>query len=194
MPAEIARDLCILRAMSSGDPVERFERWLEELARKWERYLARDPQVPLPPERERTALERRLHEMSRHESRSSAEQFRLEQLLHRFATYNQLWQRMLRDREEARAAAGAAARALNASAAAPVAGDSDEYETVFRRYTAALDKAGKPSAVGLESFREALEAQRRQLEGKGARVEGFEVVAEGANVKVRARVRRGRQE
>ncbi|MFI5165222.1 MAG: hypothetical protein ACHQQS_01235 [Thermoanaerobaculales bacterium] len=179
--------------MSSVDPVERFERWLEELARKWERFFARDPQVPLPPERERAALDRRLKEMSQRESRSSAEQFRLEQLLHRFATYNQLWQRMLREREEARAASGAAVRALNVQPPAPVPDNGEEYQRVFARYTAALGQKGKPAAVNFARFRDVLEKQRYDLESQGAKVEGFDVVEDGPNVKVRARVRRGRQ-
>ncbi len=179
--------------MGAADAVGRFEQWLEELARKWERYFARDPHVPLPPERERAALERRLKEMSRRESRTSAEQFRLEQLLYRFATYNQLWQRMLRGREEARAASGAAARALNAERAASVADDGDEYERVFARYAAVLGQMGKAAPVSFGRFREVLEKQRRDLEGQGATVEGFDVFEDGPNVRVRARVRRGRQ-
>jgi len=183
----------MLRTMSALDTVARFEQWLEELARKWERFFARDPHVPLPPERERAALERRLKEMSRRESKTSVEQFRLEQLLHRFATYNQLWQRMLREREEARAASGAAARALNAERPAPVPNKGEEYEAVFASYAAALGNQGKAAPVGFGRFREVLEKQRRDLESGGAIVEGFDVVEDGPNVRVRARVRRGRQ-
>jgi hypothetical protein len=48
--------------------------------------------------------------------------------------------------------------------------------------------------VGFDSFRQTLEQQRRQLEDRGSVVEGFEVVEDGTHVRVRARVRRGRQE
>ena len=185
--------LCILAGVSSGDVVGQLERRLEELARRWERYFARDRQVPTPPEGERADLERRLRELSRHEARSAADQFRLEQLLHRFATYNQMWQRMLRDREEARAGGVPARPAPNERAAGPVPGVSDGYRAVFDRYVDALSKAGRPPAVGFEGFRESLEQQRRQLEAHGTVVEGFDVVDTGAEVRVRARVRRGRQ-
>ncbi len=92
--------------MNSPDHVSQLEHWLEDLTRKWERFFARDPKVPVPPDRERSALERRLREVSRGDPRTTAESFRMEQLLQRFMVYNQLWQRQLRDREEARANAG----------------------------------------------------------------------------------------
>jgi hypothetical protein len=193
MPSD-AGGLCILAGVSNGDLVSQLDRQLEELARKWERFFARDRQVPTPPERERTELERRLRELSRYEGRASADQFRMEQLLHRFATYNQMWQRMMRDREEARGGAAGAARPPNAPAPAPVGGVSDEYQGVFSRYVDALGKSGKEASVGFDSFRQTLEQQRRQLEDRGSVVEGFEVVEDGTQVRVRARVRRGRQE
>jgi predicted ribosome quality control (RQC) complex YloA/Tae2 family protein len=186
--------LCILEGVSNGGVVGQLEGTLEDLARKWERFFAHDRHVPTPPEKEREALERRLREVSREEKRSAADQFRLEQLLHRFTTYNQLWQRLLREREEARKAASAMARAANETGAAPVPDAGDEYRKVFSTYAAALSKTGKKASVDYARFRETLEQQRRQLEGRGSVVEGFEVVEEGTQVRVRARVRRGRQE
>jgi len=186
--------LCILAAVSNGDLVGQLDRRLEELARRWERFFARDRQVPTPPERERTELARHLRELSRYEGRTSAEQFRMEQLLHRFATYNNLWQRMMREREEARMEVGSVAHPPNKPAPAPVGAVSDEYQGVFARYVDALKKSGREAAVGFDSFKQTLEQQRRQLESGGSVVEGFEVVEDGAQVRVRARVRRGRQE
>jgi hypothetical protein len=180
--------------VSIGNVVGQLERSLEELARKWERFFAHDRNVPTPPERERETLERRLREVSREELHTAAEQFRMEQLLHRFTTYNQLWQRLLREREEARKAAGSAARAANETAPTSVPEKGDEYHGVFSRYAAALTKAGKKVPVDYTRFRETLEQQRRQLEGRGSVVEGFEVVEEGTQVRVRARVRRGGKE
>jgi hypothetical protein len=186
--------LCILAGVSNGDLVGQLDRRLEELARRWERYFARDRHVPTPPEKERAELERRLRELSRYEARSSAEQFRFEQLLHRFATYNQLWQRMLREREEARAEVGGTARPANEKRPATVGKVNDEYRGVFSQYVAALEKTGKRAPVGFEDFQQKLEHQRHQLEARGSVVEGFEVVASDSEVRVRARVRRGRQE
>ena len=186
--------MCILAGVTNGDVVGQLERRLEELARRWERYFARDRLVPTPPERERAELEQRLRELSRHEARAAADRFRLDQLLHRFATYNQMWQRMLRDREEARAGAAAPPSEPNGKAAAPVRTVSDDYRGVFSRYVDALRKTGHEAGVGFDGFRATLEQQRRTLEAGGAVVEGFEVVEAGSQVRIRARVRRGRQQ
>ena len=184
---------CILLAMAAPDLVGGLERWLVELARKWERFFANDRQVPVPPERDRAALEQRLREMSRAELPTAAERFRQDQLMHRFATLNQLWQRQLRQREEARQGAAAARRALNDPPPPPVSDSGEEYRRVFGQYIEALGRAGKGAPVGIDRFRDALETQRRQFEAQGSEVEGFEVVVEGERVRVRARVRRGRQ-
>ena len=168
------------------------DRWLEELARRFERFFAKDPHVPVPPERERLALERRLRDVSRREASSVAEQFRREQLLHRFSSYNLLWQRLLREREEARGVAASATRAANIQPPPPVA-EKDEFRAVFDTYLAAQRRSGRAGAVGYDRFCQALDLQRRQLVERGAHVEGFEVVEDGSGVKVRARVRRGRQ-
>jgi hypothetical protein len=172
-------------------PVE-LGRWLEELARKWERFFAHDPHVRVPPERERDALERRLRELSRQEAPTPAEDFRVQQLLHRFSTFNALWQRQLRDRETSRKGMTAPPAEINAARRAPVGAVEDEYEQLHAAYVGALRAAGGAGTVNLDRFRETLLTQRRAMEERGAVVEGFDVVQEGTQVKIRARVRRGR--
>lgn len=179
--------------MGAPDLIGGLERWLVELARKWERFFAGDRQVPVPPERERAALERQLREASRAELPTAAERFRLDQLLHRFAALNQLWQRQVRQREEARQGAAALQRALNDPSPPPVSDTGDEVRSVFQAYVEALGRIGKGAPVGFDRFRDALEQQRRQLEAQGSEVEAFDVTSDGDRVRVRARVRRGRQ-
>jgi len=175
---------------SVNPDVAQLERWLEDLARRWERYFARDPKVPRPPERERGALERRLRDVSREDIRSTVIQFRLEQLLHRFATYTSLWQRQLREQEESRTAARTR-RLANEGAPASVSSAGDDYRTLHESYVGALRASGSDASINEERFRQVLEQQRRALEARGAVVEGFEVVSDGGQVKLRARVRRG---
>ncbi len=170
--------------------VARLEGLLEQLVRRWERFVSRDPSVPVPPERERARLEQLLREVSREEGRTTAEQFRLEQLQHRFSTLSQLWQRHVRDREEVRRPGAAAPEAPNAAPAAPV--HRDEFGTLFATYAAELLVLGKKPNLDSAAFRRALEGQRRQLEDKGFEVDGFEVTRSGDDVKVRAQVRRRR--
>ncbi len=183
-------DRCKLCSVAT-DVLTQLEHWLVELARKWERYISRDPQVPLPPERERAALERRLKEVSRQEMRTAAERFRVEQLLHRFSTFNQLWIRQLRDREVGTTKAEVGRAAPNARASLAVPPPRDEYSALHAHYAELLGRTGG-TPVPVEEFRSALEAQRRQLEQQGAVVEGFDVAEMGGRVRIQARVRRGR--
>jgi hypothetical protein len=178
--------------MNPADLVNDLNRRLDELARRWERFFARDPKVRTPPEPERIALERRMRELSRLEAPTAADDFRVQQLLYRFSTLNAHWQRQLRDREESRKRVAAAEEDANAARRASVPPAGDEYETLHAAYTAALRATGVAGTVSLDRFRDSLLAQRRALEARGAVVEGFDVVQEGAAVKLRARVRRGR--
>jgi len=176
--------------MAEERNVARLEALLEQLVRRWERFVSHDPSVPVPPERERARLEQLLREVSREEGRSTAEQFRLEQLQHRFSTLSQLWQRYVRDREEVRRPAAVLPEPPNAAPAAPV--HLDEFGALFARYAAELQTVGKRPTLDAAAFRKALEVQRRQLEEKGFEVDGFEVTRAGNEVKVRARARRRR--
>lgn len=174
--------------MDNGINVAQLESLLEQLARRWERFVSRDPQVPFPPERERARLEQLLREVSREEGRSTAEQFRLEQLQHRFSKLSQLWQRQVREREEVRRGSVAIPGAANVAPAAPV--HRDEYGELFAAYAAQLQAVGRRPTLDAASFGKALQAQRQQLEEKGFDVDGFEVTRVGDEVKVRARARR----
>ena len=179
---------------SPAEIVNQLHRWLDELSRKWERFFVHDPQVPLPPERERAALERQLREISRAEFRQTQRNSSVStSSCIAFATYNTLWQRQLREREEARQAGRAAVAASAANAPAPAAVDvanGDEFSALHARYLEELQASGATASVNFERFRQTLETQKRLLEERGVTVEGFDVVREGAQVKLKARVRR----
>ena len=185
-------DRCKLCSVAA-DVLAELERWLVELARKWERYVSHDPQVPVPPERERAALERRLREVSRLELRTAAERFRVEQLLHRFSTFNQLWIRQLRDREVGAPKVELGRPTPNALPSSPVPPPRDEYAQLHAHYMELLGRTGG-TPMSLDRFRSALEAQRQQLEQQGAVVEGFDVAETSGRVRIQARVRRGRDQ
>jgi hypothetical protein len=181
-------------AVTVADPISELGRWLDELARKWERFFARDPHVPQPPEREKAALERRLRALSLEEFSATADKFRVQQLLARYATYSNLWQRQLRGREEMRGVrAEGRLPPPNVSPQANVATGDEDLAGLHGRYVESLRDAGGSGEVSLAAFSDAVAAQRRALEQKGAHVEGFDIVTEAGQVKVRARVRRGRK-
>ncbi len=175
-----------------ADEIGRLETMLAELVRRWERYAARDPQVPLPPEKERLILERHLRRLAAEENLSSATRFRLDQLLHRFASYNQLWQRQLRTRELGSAGESRKQPRPNVAAPPPVPTVQDEVAALHARYAEVVRRRGA-QPMELERFRAVLSAQRAQLEAQGHVVEGFDVTDVDGQARISARVRRGRK-
>src|SRR5512139_3958851 len=102
--------------MNLGEQLALIERAMQALIRDWERFFAGDLRVP--PHDDSDRLGRRLRLLAEDSGGSRVDRFRLEQLQHRFQTYLQNWERMLRDREEGRARTGAAARTPAAEVAA----------------------------------------------------------------------------
>lgn len=175
-----------------GERVTMLEREFRDLVTKWERFFAGDLRVP--PMNERTALERRLRRLS--ESPGNArrvDQFRLENLQHKFMTYAQNWERMLREREEGRGRAFVVGRgavpappsAANARPAASV--HSGEGESLFDRYQAAKAALGQSVATDREAFEAKIAAQREALEARLGGAVRFEVKVEDGKVKLAAR-------
>jgi hypothetical protein len=184
--------------MQGGVDVSVLERALEALIKDWERFFGGVRQVP--PQIERARLERRLRHYDDDSLRGAA-RFRLQQLQHRFSTYAQMWDRMLREREEGRgrsagmlrAAARAAApgarteRAEEANAEPAPAVDSGGKDDLYERFVAAKRQIGQTVRVDADAFTSQIDAQRRQLEQKLGTEVRFDVVVDGDKVKLAAR-------
>ena len=180
------------------------ERALQDLIKEWERFFAGTRRTPPQTERERIARRlRMLMDPNQHALRN-VEHFRVEQLQHRFMTYSQMWERMLREREEGRGRSIAAKRAavrvgapskpLSSSGSASGANaspgtsvDQDSAAALFERYAAAKRSLGQSVGVDEKAFAAQVNAQRRSMEarlGSGVR---FEVVVDEGRVKLTAR-------
>ena len=70
---------------------------------------------------------------------------------------------------------------------------TDDVADLHERYLEAVSATGKRGGIALERFRAAVVGQQRALEERGSTVEGFDIVIENGSVKVRARVRRGKE-
>jgi hypothetical protein len=188
--------------MSMMEQITTIEQRFKLLIREWERFFAGD--IRVPPEKERKDLERRLRMLTERPSHRRMEQYRLEQLQHRFMTYVQMWERMLREREEGRGRfpirrPGApappppkpAAKAPNAGAAASVKDDSGG---LYERYAAAKRKTGEKLAVDQKTFMSQIASQREKLEARLGQKVRFDVVVEGGKVKLAARKTSGKKE
>lgn len=168
--------------MELGTQIATLEQELGKLIREWERFFAGDRRTPPQPERDR--FNRRLRLIA-DRGRRPVDQFKLEQLQHRFATYVALWERQLREREEGRGLAAAAGRRPNVSPALSVddLGDDD----IYQRYAKAKGTLGQSVKVDREAFLEQVEAQRARLESKLGRQVELDVVVDGDRVKLAAR-------
>lgn len=198
--------------------VVQLERGLDELARRWDRFLGHEPGATMPGLAEIDSLEQRIRQAALGHAVSPAEQARLAQLSSRFGTKAGGWRQLARAAEQQRAAAPAAKPAARPQAApaaprpaapavapaaahtsgAPAAGPPtagvpparmEEYRHLFARYQAVMERAGETLPTSLERFVRELEEQRRRLEERGTAVVGFDIVREASGVHVRPRTR-----
>jgi hypothetical protein len=169
------------------------ERALQEHIRKWERYFSGVDRVPPQDEKER--INRRIRRLAEQTVNRRAEQFRIEQLQHRFMTYSQNWERMLREREEGRAVQPHTDHELrqpaatNAPAAAAV--DRTDESSLFDRYRSAKKERGLDVGVDRETFEKQITEQRRKIEERLGRRVRFDVQIEGDKVRVVAKKKKG---
>jgi hypothetical protein len=171
------------------------ERALQEHIRKWERFFSGIDKVP--PESERTRIGRRIRVLSEQTINRRAEQFRIEQLQHRFMTYSQNWERMLRLREEGRTFQGHTNPELRKPTApdspSPPPVDDSGAESLFDRYVAARSEQGLTVSVDRDTFDEQIALQRQRIEDRVGRKVHFEVRVEDGNVRVVARKEKQRK-
>ncbi|MEO8503254.1 MAG: MXAN_5187 C-terminal domain-containing protein [Acidobacteriota bacterium] len=93
--------------MANDDTLERIDRGIQTLRIEFERFFAGGTRVP--PEDLRLKLALDLRNLRNSNITSAADNFRLSTLEARFNTYNELFNRRLREREEGRTAAAMAA-------------------------------------------------------------------------------------
>ena len=179
--------------------ITKLEHDFQELAKEWERFFA--GVVRVPPEKQRIAYGRQLRRIAEAGGLGSTDQFRFQQLQHKFSTYSAMWERMLREREEGRGRSLSHLRAASRAGAPtpPPAAKPDTMRTrsvdkgkgddLYETFMSAKKRLGQSSSLKRDAFEAQLESQRKQIESRlGHRVR-FEVVVEGDKVKLTARKR-----
>lgn len=166
---------------------ERFERELRSLQIEFEKFF--NGALPQPPEEHRQRLADELRRLRNAPQMSSADAFRLGGLEARFNSYNELFNRRVRDREEGRTAQ--AARVASTPRFDPEAGvtvrgklDPDAVEALF----AGLCRGAEPPRFDLDTFGRFLEKQLDQIRSKtGREAVQFRVEREGSQVRLKAK-------
>jgi hypothetical protein len=171
------------------EQIAMLERALKEHIRKWEMYFSGVDRVP--PQEQRERINRRIRLLAEQTVNRRAEQFRIEQLQHRFQTYSQNWERMLREREEGRAVQPHTdhelRRPATANDAAASSVDKAEESSLFDRYRTAKSDRGLDVGVDRETFDQQIAEQRKKIEERLGRKVRFEVQIEDDKVRVVAR-------
>lgn len=162
---------------------------LQRHIRKWEMYFSGVER--LPPQDERERINRRIRLLAEQTVNRRAEQFRIEQLQHRFMTYSQNWERMLREREEGRTAHFRADHELRSSEATNDMGtpsvDNSDEGSLFDRYQIAKSERGLEIGVDRETFDQQIAEQRKKIEERLGRKVRFDLQIEDDKVRVVAR-------
>jgi len=175
--------------MELTEQIAILERALKEHIRKWDMFFSGVQKVP--PQTEKDRIARRLRLLSEETINRRADQFRIEQLQHRFMTYSQNWERMLREREEGRSAGTHANPEAGGPAMPNVSRESSvdttEGDALFDQYCAAKDKHGHNVGVDRATFDEQIAVQRKKIEERLGTKVRFQVRVEDGNVRVVAR-------
>jgi hypothetical protein len=177
--------------MDLTDSIALVENALRDLIRDWERFFAGDLKVP--PQAKHDRISGRLRSLSEHSIQRRADQFRVDQLQHRFMAYAMNWERMLREREEGRgrfapAAQAKAAEAANPTNAAPTESvDQRTGDSLYDRYVAAKREHGQEVGADRAAFEAQLAAERAKLEDRLGEKVRFDVLVEDGKVKLAAR-------
>jgi hypothetical protein len=177
--------------MNLADSIALVENALRDLIRDWERFFAGDLKVPPNAKHER--ISGRLKSLSQHPMQRRADQFRLDQLQHRFMAYAMNWDRMLREREEGRGRFAAAAQAKAAELATPPntapaeSVDQRKGDALYDRYVAAKREHGQEVGADRAAFEAQIDAERAKLEDRLGEKVRFDVLVEDGKVKLAAR-------
>jgi hypothetical protein len=201
--------------MSLMEVLVQLERALDDLSRRWDQYLAREPGAAMPGAAEIDALEQRIRQAGFGHTPSAAERNRLGQLTARFGTKAASWRQVVRGAVEKPPVIPSPRPATRTQPAAPVdprpaqvappptthaaapskgavdPARTEEYRRLFARYQAAMERAGEPIPTSFDRFVRELEDQRQRLLARGNVVEGFDIVREASGVHVRPRTRAG---
>ena len=184
--------------MDLEQKIRMLERDLKDQVKNWERFFS--GRLRVPPVVEKARFAQRLRTLAEQTFNRRADQFRVEQLQHRFMSYSSNWERMLRDREEGRLARDTKVSSpvtqphveeTNGPTVTSV--DPSGRRSLYDRYVSAKRQLGLDVRMGRSEFDQQLDRQREQLQEKLGRQVQFEVRVEDGKVKLAARKVRKRE-
>jgi hypothetical protein len=189
--------------MSVMEELIQLERAFDQLAKRWDRFLAHEAGSTMPAVSEIGTLEQRLRQLGLRDAVSPVERGRLQQLTSQLAAKAASWRRLATQDNRGAGAAMAPQKPSSPQPATPAEPHAEpagakvtpavmeEYRKLFARYQATMERAGGLIPMSFGRFVQDLEEQRQRLAARGLQVEGFDVVREPSGVRVRPRTRAG---
>lgn len=174
--------------MSYQREIDLLDRAIRDLKIDFERFFS--GALPIPPEALRTNVQSQLRRLRNANLKSAVDIFRLSSLEARFNTYNELFNRRLREYEEGRGtAAGAAPPARRHDPQKGVLlGDRIDPDAVEALYGGLARGSGHNPRFDLDSFRQYLEQQVAAIRKKtGCDQVQFRLANEGDKMKLKAK-------
>ena len=194
--------------MSLTEDLDQLATSIRQLQARWDMYFSGVEKRP--PHEAHARVEKVIREYDRSVIRNNADRFRLQGLVSRFNTLNELWQKRLRAREEGRAfglhgrhAAVAPAPPPRPEPEAPPrpggsggefrVGDAERdgaaVRALYDRFVEERHRTGEGAAPAYESFRELIGKQTAKILGaKGARAVDFRLDTKDGRVALKAKV------
>jgi hypothetical protein len=195
--------------MALQEDLDHLDVAIRQLQVKWDLFF--NGQEKKPPLEAQSQVEALIRRYANTEIRNNGERFRYQSLTARFTTFNELWQKKLRAREEgkafgvhglraerlpppapappppsSRAAAGAATGEVRVS---DPSRDAAAVRELYERFVAEKRRAGEKTAPAFESFRELIGRQTEKIRAeKGAAAVDFRLETRGGKVSLKARI------
>lgn len=181
---------------------------IRQLQTKWEMFFAGVENKP--PTELQSRVEKVIREYAFQEIRNNTERFRYQTLTARYNTFNELWQKKLRAREEGKAFG---VHGLKADVLPPPAperehrvpaggggtgrefrigsaeGDEAQVQALYNRYVEERERLGEGDAPAYESFKKLIGQQTTKILGdKGAKAVDFRLDSSQGKVSLKARI------
>ncbi len=191
--------------MSLSEDLDRLDVTLRQLQVKWDMFLSGAEKKP--PDDLQAQVQLIIKRYGSVEIRNNGERFRYQSLTARFTTFNELWQKRLRAREEGKAfgqhglraeqlapppRASASAGPVAPSAEFRVAGsgqDAPAIRALYENFVNERRRAGVGAAPPFESFQQLVTQQTARLRSeKGAAAVDFRLETKDGKVSLKARI------
>ena len=189
--------------MALQEDLDRIDVALRQLQVKWEMFFSGTEKKP--PSELQTQLETLIKRHSNAEIRNNGDRFRFQGLSARFTTFNELWQKKLRAREEGRLfgmhglkAEKMAPAPLNLSfkpeapqefRVSDASRDTAAVRALYEKFVEERRRTGETQAPGFESFQALIQKQAQKIQQeKGAQAVDFRLETKDGKVSLKAKV------